>query len=289
MLGVSSIGWYLFSFVEKNTSYEPFDIHKLDKYTTSGNPYLHNPDGGMENGKFLFVYLCEPEMREAWQQRSKLNFEGSDGQNQKLRYTLTRYMTSKGLRKDKEGMASLTDSDIRNIENGIANVNYTQGIGIEARLMKILFEYENYKITGDPSGHSVMQRIEYWKTSWSIIEKNFWFGVGTGDMNVAFQQEYELQNSKLDMDWRLRSHNQYLSIWVGFGIVGLLWFLFALIYAPIHNKSFHSLFYFVFFIIFMVSMLTEDTIESQAGVTFFVFFNALFLFLYRPENNLKLK
>jgi O-antigen ligase len=209
-----------------------------------------------------------------------MSFDGNDAQNQKLRYTLTRYLTSKGLRKDKEGIAVLTDGDIRNIENGIANVNYTRGIGVESRLMKILFEYQNFKMTGDASGHSVMQRIEYWKTSWSIIQKNFWFGVGTGDMNVAFQQEYELQNSKLDPEWRLRSHNQYLSFWVGFGLLGLLWFLFALIYAPLKTRSFHNLTFTIFFIIFMASMLTEDTIESQAGVTFFVFFNSLFLFLY---------
>ena len=31
-------------------------------------------------------------------------------------------------------------------------------------------------------------------------------------------------------------------------------------------------------------MLVEDTIESQEGLTFFVFFNTLFLFL-RPQNS----
>ena len=82
-------------------------------------------------------------------------------------------MTSKGLRKDKEGVEALTIKDIQNIENGIANYLYTQGIGVESRLMKILFEYNNYMRTGDPSGHSVMQRVEYWKTAKQIIDKNF--------------------------------------------------------------------------------------------------------------------
>jgi len=34
----------------------------------------------------------------------------------------------------------------------------------------------------------------------------------------------------------------------------------------------------VFLIIAILSMLTEDTIESQAGVTFFAFFYSFFLF-----------
>jgi O-antigen ligase len=199
-------------------------------------------------------------------------------------------MTSKDLRKDKEGVEALTIQDIKNIENGIANYHYTQGIGVESRLMKIIFEYNNYVKTGDPSGHSVMQRVEYWKTASYIIKKNFWFGVGTGDMNIAFQSQYDEMDSKLDKHSRLRTHNQYLSIWVGLGFLGFLWFLFVLFYPPLHLKSFNSIYYFIFFIAFIVSMLTEDTIETQAGLTFYVFFNSLFLFLTNsgqkniPEN-----
>jgi hypothetical protein len=37
-------------------------------------------------------------------------------------------------------------------------------------------------------------------------------------------------------------------------------------------------FYVVFWCIAVISMLTEDTLETQAGATFFAFFNALFLF-----------
>jgi len=97
-------------------------------------------------------------------------------------------------------------------------------------------------------------------------------------MNEAFQQQYEKMKSKLAPDQRWRSHNQFLSLFVGFGILGLLWFLFAILYPPIVLGKFRDYFFLVFFIIAMLSMMPEDTIESQLGVTFFAFFYAFFLF-----------
>lgn len=287
IIGFVGISIYLFQFAQKYTVMEQVDEKKLDKRTASGGKYRHELNAETENGKYIYIYICDSEIREAWKKRSVMPFDGLDYNGQILQFTLYRYMTSKGLRKDKEGVEALTVKDIQNIENGIANYHYTQGIGVESRLMKILFEYNNYIQTGDPSGHSVMQRVEYWKTAKQIIKKNFWFGVGTGDMNIAFQKQYDEMNSKLDKGSRLRTHNQYLSIWVGLGLIGLLWFLFVLFYPPLHVKAFKNIYYFIFFIAFVVSMLTEDTIETQAGVTFYVFFNSLFLLLYSEADTSK--
>jgi hypothetical protein len=41
--------------------------------------------------------------------------------------------------------------------------------------------------------------------------------------------------------------------------------------------------YITFFLIAVVSFLTEDTLETQAGVTFFAFFNSFFLFVFKKE------
>jgi len=289
VLGIFSITIYLVHFVNNYNHKDNIDYSKLDKRTASGNLYHHYKDGITENGKYIYIYVCDKELRKTWNLKSQLDFDSIDMQGQKIRYTLIRYLTSKDLRKDKEGVEALSNLDIHNIENGVANYHYTQGLGVQSRLMKILFEYNNYLRTGDPSGHSVMQRVEFWKTSWSIIQKNFWFGVGTGDLNQAFDKEYDLLNSKLSEDARLRSHNQYLSIWIGLGLVGLLWFLFVLFYPPLKLSAFNNIFFTLFFISFIVSMLTEDTIESQAGVTFYIFFTSFFLFLspnIKDSNNI---
>ncbi len=251
---------------------------KLEKFTTQGNPYNHDTlSSEVENGHFVRRYICEPEMKEAWNKRSSIEYDSMDLKDQYLKYTLIRFLTSKGYRKDADGVNKLSDDEVLSVKNGIANVNCQKKHSLRSRIYETIWEYENYKITADPNGHSVMQRIEYWKASIGIIKEHLMFGVGTGDMKVAFEQQYVKMKSSLEKKNRWRSHNQFLSITVGFGLFGLLWFLATLIYPFLFKRVRKDYFYFVFFIIAMLSMIAEDTIESQAGLTFFAFFNALLL------------
>jgi len=132
-----------------------------------------------------------------------------------------------------------------------------------------------YKHTGNTKGYSVIQRLELIKASLNIIKNNFWFGVGTGDMVNAYDQQLHDMHSDL-YGTKLRSHNQYLSIFSALGLFGFLIFMIALFYPVILNKRISNYYFLTFFIIFLLSMLNEDTIESQAGVTFFAFFYSFF-------------
>jgi O-antigen ligase len=172
----------------------------------------------------------------------------------------------------------LSNEEVRAIESGIANCFYIYKPGIIVRLHQVLWEYKTFCETGFLNAHSVLQRYEFWKASKGIIKEHFWFGVGTGDINNSFRVQYEKMNTSLDMDHRWRSHNQYMSIFVVFGVVGFVWFIITLFYPIISTGKFRDFLYMSFFIIATLSMLTEDTIESQAGVTFFAFFNAFLLF-----------
>jgi len=116
-----------------------------------------------------------------------------------------------------------------------------------------------------------------------LIKQHPVFGVGTGDLPQAFNDQYIKMKTNLAIQNRLRSHDQYLSITVAFGITGLAWFLFVMFYPGVKTRSFNNYFYVIFWIIFMLSMLTEDTIESQEGVTFYVLLTALMI-LGREKN-----
>ena len=147
--------------------------------------------------------------------------------------------------------------------------------------------YINYINHGNPNASSVMQRVEYWKASAYIIKKHWLTGVGTGDLNLAFEKAYASLDSRLESAFRNRSHNQFLAIFIAFGLFGLVLFIFSLIYPGIKTGKFYSYLYIVFFIIIFMSMLTEDTLETQAGATFFAFFNALLLFGCRRNQQTK--
>lgn len=260
------------------------DLPHAGLLTASGNPYMHYADREeFENGHPIWVYICEEELEQQWNSRSRLSFTGKDERNQELKVTLIRFLSSKGLRKDSAAVWSLTPAEIRSVEMGIANSDYQTPGNIRARVHQVLWELHQYRKTGDPSGHSVAQRFEFWKAATGIIRKNAVFGVGTGDIPTAFREQYRDMNTLLRPEWRLRAHNQYLSIAVTFGITGLLWFLFTLAY-PFYKQSVKGdLLFISFSIISAMSMLTEDTLETQAGVTFFALFTSLFLFV-NPNN-----
>lgn len=194
-----------------------------------------------------------------------------------LEATLARYLTSKDLRKDAQGVMALTDDDIRNIEQGIANYNNWKHPGLRARLSSTLFEYNLYRRYNNPNGGSLSQRIEYTRASFHLIGQHPWLGVGTGDVPQAFSQAYDELRSPLKEEFRFRAHNQYLAIAVAFGLVGLAFFLFVLLYPWCASRRNHTYLYMVFLTIMLLSMFPEDTLETQAGATLFAFFTALLL------------
>ena len=280
-------GDYVSRIVKGYYKVNPVNFSKLDKVSPRGNPYLHDTlNRQTENGNYLYIYIQVDEMRDAWNKRSSIPFNGRDKKNQLIINTLVRYLTSKGLRKDADGIYQLTNNEIKAIEKGTANVIFTKEFSIKGQVYELLWGMDEYRKTGDPTGSSLMQRLEFWRASLGIIKDNWLTGVGTGDMNEAFQQQYEKMKTKLSPDQWWRSHNQLLSILVGFGIVGFLWFLFALLYPAFSLGKFKDYFFLVFFIIVMLSMITEDTIESQLGVTFFAFFYSFFLFTRKEDDKI---
>ena len=258
---------------------ESVDFSTLEQKTALGNDYWHdtiyNP---VEDGKFVGLYYCKKEMQEAWSERSNLPFEGTTTNGENLEATLSRYLTSKDLRKDAQGVMALTDEDICNIEQGVANYNNWKHPGLQARLSSTLFEYNLYRRFNNPNGGSLAQRIEFTRASFHIIGQHPWFGVGTGDVPQAFSQAYDEIQSPLKEEFRFRAHNQYLAIAVAFGLVGLAFFLFVLLFPWLSSRRNHTYLYLVFLCIMLLSMFPEDTLETQAGASLFAFFEAFLLF-----------
>ena len=266
-------GFFLFvSITAKNYfTAPPFDSKKIE-YTADGNAYASDFDKRyVENGNYVFAYLCDLEVREAWNKRSAIDYE-------ELSNTLIRYLNSKGLRKDRLAVESLTTEEITTIENGIANIAYTTDFSIIKRIYELFWEINDYRQTGSVVGYTFPQRLELWKVSLSAIKKHPLLGVGTGDVKDAFAKELEEKDSPLAFTNK-RSHNQYFTFLIAFGIIGLGLILFSIIYPVIVFNKFKDPLFLIFFLIIILSMFTEDSLEPQDGVTFFAFFYSFFLFL----------
>ncbi|MBL4657240.1 MAG: O-antigen ligase family protein [Flavobacteriales bacterium] len=272
LLAINFVGNMIVDFYHVNEE----NVEELPKYTKSGGMYFHDlKNHQVENGTYVWRYVCHLELEPEWEKRSSIPFRGVDRVGQFVEYTIMRYMTSKGLRKDAEGLASLSDDDITNIENGVANAKYADPGSVEARIYGIIWEIEDYNAEGEPGGHSLSQRWEFWKTGVNVLKNNPLIGVGTGDIYDEMLVQYEADNSVVRSKYRKHPHNQFLSIAIAFGTIGLGIFLFALLY-PIKLQWGHLDYVSLIFIaILLLSMTTEDTLETQAGVSFVAFFYSL--------------
>lgn len=111
----------------------------------------------------------------------------------------------------------------------------------------------------------------------TIYDKKYWFGYGLGDVQNNLDYYYMKYNLAPRWYEGYNLHNQYLQIFVTFGIFALLYFLTYLFYSlsvAIKKKD-------ILFILFLCLMLFVFTFEvyltRNKGMLFFYFFITLFL------------
>lgn len=277
-----TVTFLVFSFLTRSVArfygVEEVDFSALPDKTMNGNPYMHDLENKqIENGNYVWLYVCEEELRPGWNAVSDLDYDGRDEVGQRIKFTLIRYMTSRGYRKDSAGVSRLTDRDIELIESGKANYIYGERISLYPKVYEIIWQIDVFRRGGNPSGHSITQRLSFLQAGFQIARENFWIGVGTGDVARAFKTYYEESDSQLHEKYRLRAHNQYLTYFVTFGCIGFFWFLVALIWPVFLEKKWKDYLFVIFFIIGLMSMMNEDTLETHTGNSYFAFFYALFL------------
>ena len=248
----------------------------LPMLTAEGNAYFHDTlDLTLENGYYLWRNIAEQELLTKWNKRSHISFEGLDKKGQEIKYTLYRYLTSKGLKKDANGLAQLGNKEIQLIESGETTaLDYNL---FEKRLRAIFFELEQYKQSNDPNNQTLTQRFIYWKTAISCIKKEMLFGHGTGGYKSAVRSEYISSPFNLSSKNQKYPHNQLLTQLINMGIIGFMLWFFCLIF-PIHqSKIYNNPMFVVFSLLMVVSLLSDDMFERQAGVCIFIFFYTLFI------------
>jgi len=263
--------------------------HSIDKATIpfktgSGNWYYNDTTSiATENGNLVEYYISGDELKKEWNKRSWRPFDSLDYPGNELRSTLIRYLASKGYTKDSVGISKLSDKDIENVENGFPNYLYTNTSHLRTRIHELIWELDQLSHKQNPTGHSLTMRFEFWKTAWHIIMQHPIAGVGTGDIESSLKQQYSKDKTALSPKWQLHSHNQFLAVGVALGFTGIFFFLLSLLAPFIFTKK-RSRFFVFFLLIQFLSFFNEDTLETQAGVTFCVFFTQLLF--HNDEYNL---
>jgi hypothetical protein len=234
-----------------------------------------------ENGNRVFVNITPLELDSAWLARTNHPILQKDARGQLVQTTLIRYLASRGLTKDAAGVQQLSDSDISNILAGYTNCNEPHWNALEKRWHQIVFEYQSFLSGENPSGHSVFQRLEYYKAAKFIIERNLLLGVGQGNVKSAYTETYKETSPALDEKVQHAVHNQFLSYWIAAGLAAIISFL--LYFYFMWKQASNSEIALAFVMLAFLSCLTEDTLTTQPGVAFFAFFSTFFFFLPREE------
>ncbi|MBM3453219.1 MAG: hypothetical protein FJX84_08765 [Bacteroidetes bacterium] len=221
----------------------------------------------------------EKQLASFWKKSSKIDYFGKDNKNQPVSSTMIRYMHSKGLSADSVGSLKLTKNDILEIEKGTADIR-EKTPGFIGKLNEVRFQIH---IATNPNGSTIRQRIEFWKTGVQLIEDNFFLGVGSGDIKDEYKRRYEQNKSLLLPGNRLEAHNTFLTFFITFGIFGFLYFLYFLFVTIQEFYKRVDFLSFVFILIITSSFFTEDTLETQMGITIFSFLLSLF---YLKNNTL---
>lgn len=250
----------------------------LPEKTSQGNDYSHDTlNLQLENKNYIFLNICDKELRDEWNKISNINYDSLDNNGNPIKFTLIRYLTSKGQKKDSAGVKNLNNSDIKNIEKGLANYLFANKLSMYSKLYQIIWQIDAYIKTGNTSGYSLIQRIVYFRIGWSIFTENVIFGVGTGDIKNAYFKKYDSEKTQLPIEQKRLCHNQYLTNLVKFGIIGFVISFFALIFPFVKNKKFNEFLPIIFMLIFFISMINEDTLQTQTGVNFITVFYCLFI------------
>lgn len=246
---------------------EKVDFSELQMSTPDGTYYKHDTTSWqLENGHYVYLYIANWELKQEWNRRSAVDFDGFTTNGWPIRETLIRFITSKGWKKNAGSVQKLTDDEIRAIEKGITNYRYMYPLRISSRIYQVIWEYNEYIHTGDPNGKSLATRLEFWKHGWSAVMRAPITGYGTGDTRKVLRDELQSASSKLDRAHWGNPHQQYLSVALATGFAGLLIFLVLFIGPFAITPRLHVL-QWVLLSISLIAMLDDDPLETQAGVT----------------------
>lgn len=264
---------------------EKINFGELPKSTFHGGIYKHDTlNKETVNGHYIYINVCIWEIKQAWNKRSSIDYDGYTSKGWKLDGTLIKYLASKGQKKNKETVNALSNREVKAIENGIDNYLNLRVLDMRYRFNQLWVELDRYQKTGDPNYQSFSTRLETWKVARHTISKSPYIGFGTGDVKDEMKISYDETKSKLLPELRLNPHQQYLTVAIAMGIFGLILFVILIFYPIIQFKNLHPLFLISLSII-AIGMLDEDILETQAGSTQFIFMYVLTWMLHKYKKS----
>ena len=119
-------------------------------------------------------------------------------------------------------------------------------------------------------------RIQRWECAWELIKQSPLYGHGSGSEIVLLKDIYftrKLYNSYIN---ELNAHNQYLSMLIKTGVIGLFVLLYIFIAGFRQAIRSRDVLFCGFLVIVASVSFSENILDANKGIFFFAFFFSLF-------------
>lgn len=135
------------------------------------------------------------------------------------------------------------------------------------------YDLEQYK-KGEGQTYSDSERIISIQTGWQLFLENPMAGVGIGDLRQEMTSAYE----RTEVISRKKfPHNQLVFVLAGCGLLGAILFFGGLLYPLAMSRPPEMVLYRVIYLLLLMSMVVENTIETQVGTAIVIFWICIFL------------
>jgi O-antigen ligase len=119
-------------------------------------------------------------------------------------------------------------------------------------------------------------RFAKWQCAKELVQRNWFWGVGTGDGQDELQKIYEEYKFYFASQYnRYNAHNQFLDTWIALGVVGIISFL-SLFFVPLigawQSKDYLLL---CVLVVFLLSAVSESYLQRNLGVVMLAIFYGL--------------
>lgn len=120
-------------------------------------------------------------------------------------------------------------------------------------------------------------RVARWKSALTLINESPLLGYGTGMETPVLKQQYFADKLFISYYDELNTHNEYLSVALNSGYIGLLLFLALLLICYHIALTQRDIMFVCFHAIITITSFSENILDLNKGIFFVAFFLSLFL------------
>jgi len=137
-------------------------------------------------------------------------------------------------------------------------------------------DFSKIEIPKNNEINSTNLRFGIYHCSIELLKENYILGLGTAKLQQELNNCYKSINVNELHKINYNTHNEYINIWLGLGLFGLLVFLLILFFS--FRKSLANDEHFIFLLLFCIFCITENLLARQHGIFLFAIINYYFVF-----------